>query len=456
MSAFTLAIRNVRKSIKDYSIYFFTIIIGVALFYIFNSIDSQCAMMELNENELIGMLNINRLMSGLSMFISSILGFLILYANAFLIRRRNKELGIYMILGMKKRKISHILIIETLLVGVLSLAVGLIAGVFLSQWFALLTAKLLGVNISKYAFVFSGAAVIKSIIYFGIAFLVVMLFNTRNINRQKLIDLIYANHKNENYLKMNLGSSVVLFIVSLTFLVFAYLSAMNMGLKILKMDAPALFVITCGIAGTFLFFASLSGFFLRLVSQMKGVYFSGLNLFVLKQISSKIRTSYVSMSFVCLMLFLAITAVSSGSSIAAAIRDSYGANEIGTTTTISYMTSYIGIIFMVACASVLAITQLSEASDNQERYILLSKLGASERLINSAIFKQILIYFAAPLILAIAHSIVGITLLSEIVKALADMNILVMSLVASFVILLVYGGYFIMTYINAKKMANII
>jgi putative ABC transport system permease protein len=160
------------------------------------------------------------------------------------------------------------------------------------------------------------------------------------------------------------------------------------------------------------------------------------------------------MSFVCLMLFLAITAVSSGSSIAAGIRNSYGANEMGTATAVSYVASYVGIIFIVACASVLAIAQLSEASDNRERYALLSKLGAGERLIKGAIFKQVLIYFAAPLILAIAHSIVGVSLLSEVVEALADMDTLAMSLVAGLAILLVYGGYCLMTYANAKKMAN--
>jgi len=205
---------------------------------------------------------------------------------------------------------------------------------------------------------------------------------------------------------------------------------------------------------TFLFFASLSGFLLRLILRMKGAYFKGLNLFVLKQINSKFRTSYVSISFVCLMLFLAITSVAAGSSIAAAIRESYGANEIGTATTVSYVASDVGIIFMVACASVLAIAQLSQASDNQGRYRLLSKLGAGEKLIGGAIFKQVLIYFAAPLVLAVAHTIVGVTILGEVASVLAGMNVLAMSLVSGLVILLVYGGYFMMTYANARRMAG--
>jgi putative ABC transport system permease protein len=452
MNAFALAMRNVRKSFKDYGIYFLTIMLGVALFYIFNAIESQGAMMELQANEMAALLGVNRAMSVLSVFISAILGFLILYANAFLIRRRSKELGIYMMLGMKKGKISRVLIIETMLVGIVSLGAGIAAGVFLSQWFALLTAKMLDANILRFTFVFSGDAVIKSILYFGIAFLVVMLFNARNINRQKLIDLIYANKKNEGIINTSIGSSIAMFAAGGLLLAFAYVSALYSGLDMLTLNMSTLRILACGVAGTFLFFASLSGFFLQLVSRMKNVYFNGLNLFVMKQLNSKIRTSYVSMSLVCLMLFVAITAVSSGSTIAAALRD-YGVNEIGAATTIAYVAAYIGIIFMVACASVLAIAQLSEASDNQERYGLLSKLGASDSLIAGAIFKQILIYFAAPLTLAIAHTVVGVTILSEIVTTLTNMNILAASVFAGFIILLIYGGYFAVTYANAKRMA---
>jgi putative ABC transport system permease protein len=251
---------------------------------------------------------------------------------------------------------------------------------------------------------------------------------------------------------MKLSSSIALFVVSIALLAFAYIFALNIDLVLLTTSLQLVMIIL--VAGTFLFFISLSGFFVRLVSQMKGVYFNGLNLFVLKQINSKIRTSYISMSFVCLMLFIAITSVSSGSSIAAAIRASYGANEIGTATSVSYTAAYIGIIFIVACASVLAIAQLSEASDNQERYALLSKLGAGEKLISGAIFKQVLIYFAAPLTLAIAHTIVGITILSEIVSALTNMSTFSTSLLAVIVIVLVYGSYFLMTYANAKRMAT--
>jgi len=225
-----MAARNVRKSFKDYGVYFLTIVIGVAMFYVFNSIESQSAMMELTENEHGMLFGLNVVMSYLTAFISVIFGFLILYANAFLIRRRKKELGIYMTLGMKKGKISRILICETTIVGLISLIVGLLVGVFASQGIALLTAKLYGFSLkSGFAFVFSVSALWKSIIYFGVAFLIVMLFNAVNISRQKLIDLIYADKKTSKFRAPHFRLSVVLCVVSLVMLAAAYYLALSLG-----------------------------------------------------------------------------------------------------------------------------------------------------------------------------------------------------------------------------------
>ena len=155
MMLFKLSLKNIRKSFKDYAIYFFTIILGVAIFYMFNSIDSQEARLAMNSSsrEIIKLL-IN-LLSGVSVFISVILGFLIIYANNFLIKRRKKEFGTYMLLGMGKRQVSKILVIETILIGIISLGVGLLIGVFASQFMSVLVAKMFEVNMTKFEFVFS-------------------------------------------------------------------------------------------------------------------------------------------------------------------------------------------------------------------------------------------------------------------------------------------------------------
>ena len=142
MKLFSMSIKNIRKSVKDYTIYFLTLILGVAIFYIFNSLDSQEAMLVVSSStrEIIKLML--SMIQFVSIFVALILGFLIVYANNFLIKRRKKEFGLYMTLGMGKRQISGILLGETFLIGLLSLGIGLVIGVFGSQLMSILVAKL--------------------------------------------------------------------------------------------------------------------------------------------------------------------------------------------------------------------------------------------------------------------------------------------------------------------------
>ena len=167
MKLFSLALRNIKKSIKDYSIYFITLVIAVAIFYIFNSIDSQTAMMSISKSTMEIVQSLVNVLSYISVFVSVVLGFLIVYANNFLIKRRKKEIGIYMTLGMSKLKVSTILVLETVIVGVISLGIGLLLGIGLSQLLSIFTAKLFEADMTKFTFVFSSGALLSAIINFG-------------------------------------------------------------------------------------------------------------------------------------------------------------------------------------------------------------------------------------------------------------------------------------------------
>lgn len=217
-----LAFQNVRKSLRDYAVYFMTLTLGVCIFYVFNSVESQQAMLDLNASQSETMLVIVQLINMTSVFVSFILAFLILYANKFMIRRRKKELGIYMTLGMPKGKISAVLLLETLIIGAFSLFAGLLIGVLLSQGLAVVTASMFAVQIKQFRMVFSMDACLKSLLYFGIIFLVVMLFNSFSISRRKLIDLLNAERKNEELKIKKLWLSVLLFLVSVGVLAVAY------------------------------------------------------------------------------------------------------------------------------------------------------------------------------------------------------------------------------------------
>ncbi|WP_163277545.1 FtsX-like permease family protein, partial [Clostridium sporogenes] len=180
-----IALKNIKKSYKDYTIYFLTLILAVCIFYSFNSIESQKVLIEIEF-----MSEIMKTISGVSVLVSIILGGLIVYANNFLIKRRKKELGIYMILGMGKRKISRILVTETFIVGVISLVGGLILGIGVSQGLSTFTLKLFDVGMDEYKFIVSTSAICKTILYFGTMFLLVMIFNVFVISKYKAIDLL--------------------------------------------------------------------------------------------------------------------------------------------------------------------------------------------------------------------------------------------------------------------------
>ena len=304
-----LSLKNIKKSIKDYTIYFFTLILGISIFYVFNALDTQTAMMDVSKStqDLIKLM-INML-GAVSVFVSFILGFLIIYASRFLMKRRNKEFGIYLTLGMSKRKISMILFFETLFIGILSLVVGLCLGTILSQLMSIIVVNMFEADLTKFTFVFSNSACIKTIIYFSIMYLFVMIFNTLSVSKCKLIDLLHGNKKSEKLKLKNPIICIIVFIISIIVLSRAYYIVTE-GVLTMQDAKDILIPIAMGCISTFFIFWSLSGLILKLFKSMKNFYYKGLNSFTLRQFSSKINTSVFGATIICLMLFVTICLLS--------------------------------------------------------------------------------------------------------------------------------------------------
>ena len=311
---FKLSFKNIKKSFKDYAIYFLTLVLGVAIFYMFNSLDSQQAMLEVSQSTR-DMIQLMISMIGMvSVFIAIVLGFLIVYANNFLINRRKREFGIYMTLGVGRTQISKIILVETILVGIISLIVGIFIGVFGSQFMSILVAKLFEADMSEFTFVFSKDACIKTCIYFAVMYIAVMIFNTLTISRYKLINLLTAIRKNEKVKIKNPIISIMIFLISAGLLGYAYYIVTG-GIYELNTAEKMLVPILMGIVGTIGVFWSLSGFILRIIQTRKKIYLKGTNMFVLRQLNNKINTTVISMSVICLMLFMTISVLSSSLSI---------------------------------------------------------------------------------------------------------------------------------------------
>ncbi|EOU1137248.1 ABC transporter permease [Clostridium perfringens] len=670
---FKLAFKNIKKSYKNYVIYFLTLIFGICIFYTFNSIESQSVMMELNEQKQSAFMMAEQLIGYFSVFIAFVLGFLIVYANNYLIKRRKKEFGIYMTLGMENGSLSKMIFLETLFIGAISLGIGVVLGIMLSQALSVLTAYMFQVDLTKFQFVFSPLGFKRTVLCFSIIYLVVLIFNFISVRKIKLIDLLTASKRNEKPTIKNLWVSVILFLVSVGILVTAYYKVIHDGIAFASFNALGL-PILLGCIGTFIFFYSLTGFFLKVIQGNKKFYLRDLNMFVMKQISSKINTTFVSLSFICLMLFLAICTFSGGlginrainadlkdltkfdvtfwsnsgenienllkeknidiSNIAKedsnmvmydskikysnflskegmtamknyfpvandndilvigengynntlkllgkepvnlkenkylavgnidemkkwvneslengnidqmkklvnkssengkkinisgktlepankkyeninlynftmkgdilifvvkdslleglkpvssrfnmmlkdnsntkeeleAIRDQLVESQVysitkkeiydnaaGLGATMAYLGIYLGLIFIITSAVVLAIQQLTESTDNVERYRLLKEIGVDQKMINKAIFTQVGVYFMLPLSLAIVHSIVGLKISSTIVGVFGNASIMPNIIITAIIFVIIYGGYFLATYLGAKKNIN--
>lgn len=311
---FKISLKNIRKSLKDYTVYFFTLILGVAIFYVFNAIDSQSVMLDVRANVMDIIKLMNNMLSGVSVFVSCILGFLIIYASRFLIKRRNKEFGIYLTLGMSKRKISAILFFETLLIGIVSLVAGLVIGTILSQFMSVIVANMFDTDMTKFKFIFSMKACVKTLIYFAIMYVLVMIFNTFSISRCKLIDLLNAGKKTEKVTMKNPVVCTIVFVIGVGILSYAYWMVTR-GVKSINIINKIGVPIALGCVATFLIFWSVSGFMIRIFTSIKSVYYKGVNSFVLRQFCSKINTTVFSTTVICIMLFITISVLSAALSM---------------------------------------------------------------------------------------------------------------------------------------------
>lgn len=319
MTSCKLVFKNVHKNLRDYLIYFLTLMISVSLFYAFNSISDQPAFSEMGMTRTLLYDQLGILLSALSVLIAIVLAFLIIYANQFLLKRRKKELGIYMMLGMKKGRISRIFAGETFCVGVIALAVGLILGFILSQGVSLIALKLFAIELDKYQLVFSMGAFRQTVICFALIFFLVMLFNVWSVSSVQLIDLLTASRKNERLKSENRVLPALMFLLSIFCIGIAGVLFYKNGILPSRENMSFQIAGIALVVGTILLFYSFAAVFIQLMRSNKGFYLKGLNTFLVRQIGSKIRTNYFVMTVVCGLLTITICAVSIGASTALAM-----------------------------------------------------------------------------------------------------------------------------------------
>ena len=311
-----LAWGNVRRAGRDYLVYLLTLTLAAAVFYAFNTISLQTELAGVDPG--VGRL-LNSTLSALTVFLACVMGFLMVYANNFIMRRRKKELGLYQVLGMGRGRVALVMALETAIVSIAALALGIALGVALSQLMVFFTASLFKTTVSNFRFIFSPGAFLLTAGCMLAVFLVTLVCNLRAVAKSKVIELVRASRQNERVKMRNPWVSAIVFVAGAALVGIAYHRLLRDGIPLANENGEfAVFGATTGIVivGTLLLFFGLSGFLLKVLQGARGLYWRGLNMFTLRQLSAKVNTVSFSMAVIAMILFLAITSVTTGMSIA--------------------------------------------------------------------------------------------------------------------------------------------
>ena len=316
-----LAWGNVRRAGRDYLVYLLTLTLGVTVFYAFNTISMQVDIAGIDEKGLAQVMG--SMLGDLTYFLAGVMAFLMVYANNFIMKRRKKEFGLYQVLGMGRGRVATIMALETVIVSVGAFVAGIVLGVGLSQLMAFFTASLFKTQIANFHFFFSVHAFNLTLACMLVMFVLTLLLNLRAVRRTKLIELMGAERRNESIKTRNPWIAIAIFAVGAVLVGVAYYRLLRDGFPLTATDsklqeAMNQFGITTAMVtvGTFALFWGLSGMLIKLLQSLRGVYWRGLNMFTVRQLAAKVNTVCFSMGVIAMLLFLAITSVTCGMSIA--------------------------------------------------------------------------------------------------------------------------------------------
>lgn len=321
-----LAWGNVRRAGRDYLVYLLTLTLGVTVFYAFNTVSMQVDIAGIDEEGLARVMG--SILGDLTYFLAGVMAFLMMYANNFIMKRRKKEFGLYQVLGMGRGRVATIMALETVIVSVVAFVAGIVLGVGLSQLMTFFTASLFKTQIANFHFFFSMHAFNLTLVCMLVMFVLTLLLNLRAVRRTKLIELMGAERRNESIKTRNPWIAIAIFAVGAVLVGVAYYRLLRDGFPLTATDsklqeAMNQFGITTAMVtvGTFALFWGLSGMLIKLLQSLRGVYWRGLNMFTVRQLAAKVNTVCFSMGVIAMLLFLAITSVTCGMSIASVMNE---------------------------------------------------------------------------------------------------------------------------------------
>ena len=298
---FNLAKKNMVKNIRDYMLYFITVVIIIGIFFAFSSEDIPVYILGIMGGATQNIrAEMKELMDAISIFIMIGFAIIIIYSNSFFIKRRKNEIGVCLSLGMSKNRIAGVLFLESLLIVIIALIIGIAGGVVLSQVMMVGVFHMMGIGFANYKFIFSVSALFKTIIYFIVVFIIVGIINM-SFAGMKISDSLSSKNKESFLMQKKISTSIITFIIGLLGIMLSY------WILFWMMGPTVILSLISGIISIIVFMIGLVNLIIHVICKNEKLFFKGINIFAVRQM--KINGSKLIITSIITSVLLLISMV---------------------------------------------------------------------------------------------------------------------------------------------------
>lgn len=307
MILLNLALKNVKQNMSQYLLYFLSTISCIVIYFIFASLKYAPTTLMKSESSA----KIYAAISSVSFVIIVFVALFIWMTNTFFVRSRKKEIGIYTFCGMKPSHVSLLLFIENIVIGAISIAIGLLLGILLSRLANMLLIQMMGLS-TFVDFYIAPKAVIETLVSFALIFLFTSLTSAVMVYRFKIIELIQASKSEEKIPKHSAFKAWLGVILIVLGYIDSQLIPVIPGLILVTM----LSTLAITIAGTYLFFSSFTLYWLKFKRRQDAHILSGTNILSTNHLMFRITHNARAMATIAVLAATTITALGTSLTLA--------------------------------------------------------------------------------------------------------------------------------------------